>query len=400
MVTPLYCAEIVATVVVATDDVVIVKYEDDIAPAATGTEAGTPTPETLLVKVTLMPPAGAGPFKFTLFNVVETPPFTVVTERPTEIGATGLTVRIAVLFTPLKVAVIVIDAVTDTAEVVIVNAADAVAPAGTITDAGTPTPGSLLLRLTLTPPAGAGPFRFTLFKVAETPPTTVVGDNTTESNATGLSVRMAVLVTPLYIAEIVTDTVAETAEVVIVNAGDAVAPAATVTETGTPTPELLLVRLTMTPPAGAGPVRFTLFNVVGTPPTVEVGDSATESNATGLTVRMAVLVTPLYTAEIVTDTVAGTTEVVIVNAGDAVAPAATVTETGTPTPELLLVRLTVTPPAGAGPVRFTLFNVVGTPPTTVVGDNATESSASGFTVRIAVLVTLLYVGEIVTMDVV
>ena len=29
------------------------------------------------------------------------------------------------------------------------------------------------------------------------------------------------------------------------------------------------------------------------------------------------------------------------------------------------------PPAGAGPVRFTLFNVVATPPTTDAGDNAT-----------------------------
>ena len=180
------------------------------------------------------------------------------------------------------------------------------------------------------------------------------------------------------------------------NAGDAVAPAATVTEAGTPTPGLLLVKVTLIPPAGAGPVRFTLFNVVEAPPTTVVGESPTESSATGVTVRMAVLVTPLYVAEIVIDAVAETAEVVIVNAGDAVAPAATVTEAGRPTPGSLLVKVTLIPPAGAGPFRFTLFNVVETPPTTDVGERATESSAIGFTVRVAVLLTPFKVAVIVT----
>src|SRR6185503_13828941 len=136
----------------------------------------------------------------------------------------------------------------------------------------------------------------------------------------------------------------------------------------TTTPALLLVKVTAIPPAGAGPDRFTLFNVVEAPPTTVVGESTTESNATGLIVRTAVLVTPLYVAEIVTDAVAATDEVVIVNAGDAVPPAATVTEAGTPTPGSLLVKVTLIPPAGAGPFRFTLFNVVETPPTTDAGE--------------------------------
>jgi len=143
------------------------------------------------------------------------------------------------------------------------------------------------------PPAGAGPLRFTLFNVVETPPATDAGDRPTESNAAGFTVRFAVLVMPLYMAEIVTGVVAETDDVVIVKTGDAVAPAATVTEAGTPTLRSVLVKVTRMPPAGAGPVRFTLFEVVETPPTTDAGDSATESNATGLTVRFAVLVTPL-----------------------------------------------------------------------------------------------------------
>ena len=123
--------------------------------------------------------------------------------------------------------------------------------------------------------------------------------------------RFAVLVTPLYDAEIVTGVEAETDDVVIVKTGDDVAPAATVTEAGTPTPRSPLVKVTRMPPAGAGPVRFTLFKVVETPPTTDAGDSATESNATGLTVRTAVLVTPLYVAEIVTGVVVETDDVVI-----------------------------------------------------------------------------------------
>jgi len=56
-----------------------------------------------------------------LFNVVEAPPPTVVGERLTETSATGVTVSVAVLLAPLKVAVIVTSVVVETAEVVIVK---------------------------------------------------------------------------------------------------------------------------------------------------------------------------------------------------------------------------------------------------------------------------------------
>jgi len=166
--------------------------------------------------VTLIPPAGAGPLRFTLFNVVEVPPPTLAGERPTDTSAIGVTVSVAVLLTLFNVAVIVIEVVEETAEVVIVNAADAVAPAATVTEAGTPTPGSLLLKLTLTPPAGAGPVKFTLFNVVEPPPPIVAGESATESNASGFTVRIAVLPTPFKVAVIVIGVAAETAEVVIV----------------------------------------------------------------------------------------------------------------------------------------------------------------------------------------
>jgi hypothetical protein len=173
-----------------------------------------------------------------------------------------------------------------------VNAGDAVAPAATVTEAGCTTPGSLLVNVTLTPPAGAGPFRFTLFNVVETPPTTDVGERTTESSAIVFTVKVALLLTPFKVAVIVTVAVAETDEVVIVKTGDDVAPAATVTDAGTPTPPSLLDKFTTTPPAGAATLKVTLLRVVEVPPNTEVGDR-TGVAMMGFTVRMDVLLPPL-----------------------------------------------------------------------------------------------------------
>jgi hypothetical protein len=86
---------------------------------------------------------------------------------------------------------------------------------------------------------------------------------------------------------------------------------------------------------------------------------------------------------------AATNDVVAVKYGETVAPAATVTEAGTLTPGSLLDRVTTTPPAGAGPFRLILFNVVEVPPATVVGDSVKESRATGFTVRFALFVMVL-----------
>ena len=94
-------------------------------------------------------------------------------------------------------------------------------------------------------------------------------------------------------------------------------------------------------------------------------------------------------AEIVTEVGAATDVVVIVNTGEAVAPAATVTEAGTVALGSLLERATLIPPAGAGPFSVTLFAVVEAPPTTDVGDSVTESRATGFTVKFAVFVMVL-----------
>ena len=64
--------------------------------------------------------------------------------------------------------------VADPGFVVMVNDAE-VAPAGTVTDAGTVADGSLLDNEITAPPAGAGPFNVTV-PVELAPPVAVVGD--------------------------------------------------------------------------------------------------------------------------------------------------------------------------------------------------------------------------------
>ena len=79
--------------------------------------------------------------------------------------------------------------------VVIVNLAD-VAPSGTVTVAGTEADADELCSVTIAPPAGAGPFRVTVFAMVGTPLIAVVGDRMTDRTATGITVKVALLLTP------------------------------------------------------------------------------------------------------------------------------------------------------------------------------------------------------------
>jgi len=95
------------------------------------------------------------------------------------------------------VAVIAATAGVATADVVIVKYGDRVVPAGTVTEAGTAALGSPLVRVTTASPGGDGPFSVIRLAVADTPPTTEVGDKLTNSGISGFTVRLALFTTPL-----------------------------------------------------------------------------------------------------------------------------------------------------------------------------------------------------------
>ena len=81
-----------------------------------------------------------------------------------------------------------------------------------------------------------------------------------------------------------------------------------------------------------------------------------------------------------------TDEVLIGNEADVV-PAKTVTLAGTIATKELLARVTAIPAAGAGPVSI-IVPVEPDPPTTLVGDKASDKAIGAFTVKVAVLAPL------------
>jgi hypothetical protein len=353
--------------------------------AATVTLAGTAATDVLLlVRVATAPPEGAGPFSFTV-PVDELPPWTDVGLNVTEVRVAAVTVKVAVFVFVPYVAEIVTEVLAATGAVSILKVA--VVPfAATVTLAGTAATDVLLLvRVTTAPPEGAGPFSFTV-PVDELPPRTDVGLNVTELRVAAVTVTVAVFVFVPYVAEIVTEVLAATGAVSILNVA-VVAFGAIVTLAGTlAAAVLLLPSVTTTPPAGAGPFSFTV-PVDELPPRTDVGLNVTELRVAAVTVTVAVFVFVPYVAVIVAEVLAATGAVVTLNVA-VVAPEATVTLAGTvATDVLLLASATTAPPEGAGAFSVTV-PVDECPPGTDVGLNVTElrADAAAVTVNEPVLV--------------
>ena len=181
-----------------------------------------------------------------------------------------------------------------------------VAPAATVTlEATVATEVLPLLRVTTAPPLGAGPLRVTV-PVELFPPLTDVGLSVRDESVTaaaGVTVRLAFLVVPLYVPEIVTDWLEVTLTVVTVKLA-LVEPAETVTLDGAvATAVLPLLSETTAPPPGAAPVSVTVPCEVF-PPTTLVGFSVKADSVTaaaGVTVNVAFLVVPFNVPEMVTD---------------------------------------------------------------------------------------------------
>jgi hypothetical protein len=125
----------------------------------------------------------------------------------------------------------------------------------------------------------------------------------------------------------------------------AAAPFAINTAEGTVKLALLLAIETALQPTDA--LFSVIVHVLAEPPVKLVGAQLTELSATEATRLMTTLLRlPPRVAVTVADWLLGTVVVVTLKAAD-VPPAATVTEAGTVSVELLLVRVTVAPPTGA-----------------------------------------------------
>jgi hypothetical protein len=172
-----------------------------------------------------------------------------------------------------------------------------------------------------------------------------------------------------------------TADTVAVNAA-LVAPAATVTDAGTVTDELLLDRFTPNPPVGAAAVSVAVQASVAAPVSeLAVQLTALSAANTVLSCRAKVFVTPLADAVSVAVCAVVTADAVAVKAA-LVAPAATVTDAGTFTDELLLDRLTVEPPLDAAAVSVTVQASVAAPVSEpAVHFTALSAAGTGFSCR-------------------
>jgi hypothetical protein len=165
-----------------------------LASAATATLAGAiATRSSLLESAMIAPPVGAGPLRVTV-PIEEAPPETLVGLRLTDDNVGGVMVRTALRITPRYVAAIVARLRADTEFVATVNVA-VVAPAATVTAAGTVALAVLSLEsATAAPPAGAAALSVTV-PIEALPPATLVG-LTVRKDRLGAIVRMALLVTP------------------------------------------------------------------------------------------------------------------------------------------------------------------------------------------------------------
>jgi len=379
----------VALVELLTDDVVTVN-EPELAPAAIEILAGTWADPLLLCSETTKPPAGAGPERVTE-PLAGPPPVTVPGDRVTPpivmVAGTGVTISPVDAEDPFALADKVVVAATVTTDVVAMNGPE-VWPAGIERVAGTCTAPLLLCNATVRPPAGAGPVRATV-PLTGLPPITVPTDTlmpaTWMLTAAGFTTRLTEAEEPLLLAVIAAVAGLVTTEVITVNWPE-VCPAGIARVIGTCAAPLLLCNATLRPPAGAGPVRVTV-PLTGFPPTTVPTDNVTPATATlavaGITLSAAEEEDPLALAVMVAVAALVTTEVLTLKEPD-VWPAGIEMAGGTCAAALPLCKVTVKPPAGAGPLRVTT-PLAGSPPTTVLTERVTPVTV---TVEIGVIVRL------------
>lgn len=248
-VTPFTAARIDALTLARTGRVVTVT-DAFIAPARIVTFAGTMASAMDVLSSTTTPPAGAGA-SMVIVATDDFPPATDVGESVTEMGAGPRTVSDVVTVTPLLVALIVAMAFVAIGVVVTVKVA-VIAPATTVTLAGTVAEVRLDESSTIRPPVGAGPDSVTV-PVNDAPPRTDVGDTVTLA-ATGATTVSVTDLLPVPRVPVMATSVSATTGDVTASTFTLVTPAGTIAWRGKlMMAELALDKDTIVPPVGAAP---------------------------------------------------------------------------------------------------------------------------------------------------
>jgi hypothetical protein len=210
-----------------------------------------------------------------------------------------------------------------------------VAPAGTVTVAGTVTALLALDNVTTVPAGPAADPRVTR-NVMLLPPLRDVGDADNAVITAAFTTTFSDLLIAPWDATTVPAVSESTATDVAVKLAES-APSGTVTVAGTVIAGLLLTKSTVTPPAGAIPVNVTL-PMVDAPP-FSIVDIESVDNTGAATVMVLVMVVPLADAVVVTTVFVSTTSADTGKVAD-VAPSATVTDEGIVKMPLSAVRRT------------------------------------------------------------
>ena len=315
----------------------------------------------LLLRLMVNPTAGAGPFSVTVPTALE-PPATVEGLTDSPVNATGTMVNWVDIETEEKVAVILAMICLPTGPVVIVNVT-LLAPAGTMTLAGTFATPVLLTTSTLTPPVGASPLSVTVPVDCDPPPTTE-GFTVIVRSAGGLMVSVPLTCEPVIFATTVATSVLLTGDVEQEKLPELI-PADIVTEVGPPHAASFEVRVTLTPPEGAGDPSETV-PVEAEPPFTAAGLNTRDLSFAGSTVMVADFEL-LPSAALMTPEVVVLTGDVLTAKVAELAPLGTVTVGETVAAEDDQVRYTTTPPAPAFADRVT-FPTEFVPPGTVLGE--------------------------------
>ena len=189
---PVGSVAVMLTFVLAVTAVVVTLKVPLIATPAMLKLAGTvATFVLLLIRVTVKPAAGAGPFRVTV-PTEPLPPTTGLGLNVIDAITAGFTVSVPLAMLVPRVAVTVAIVCNATPTVVAVNVCD-VDPAVIVTAPGTATDGSPLLKETVNPPAGAAEPMVTV-PVELVPPVTAAGVKLRPVTATTVTVPMTEVV--------------------------------------------------------------------------------------------------------------------------------------------------------------------------------------------------------------